>query len=119
MSVNASENDNTYLNPLLLEIDAQSQLLPEHDVGVVRLVEGALELLELLLGEDGAVAALALGRRAREPGQRGRRVAAVQPCVRGAVAHAAVRAAHACKRDGYLEPTYNVLYLSINTVVKF
>lgn len=51
---------NSHLDPLLDKVHLISQLLPEEDVWVVCGVEGQLELLELLLGEDGAVPSLSL-----------------------------------------------------------
>lgn len=50
----------SYLDPLLLEVDLQCELFPEHDVRIMSLLEGGLELLELLLAEDGPVATLPL-----------------------------------------------------------
>lgn len=58
----------THLNSFLLEVDLESELFPEHDVGIVRLVERRLQLLQLFLGEDGAVSSFALGRRRRVVG---------------------------------------------------
>lgn len=55
----------TYLDALFFQVHGEGELLAEQDVGVVRLQEGGLELLELLFREDGAVATLplAVGRR--------------------------------------------------------
>jgi len=52
-----------YLDAFFLEVDFEGELLPEDDVRVVRFLKGGLQLLELLLGENGAVASLSLGRR--------------------------------------------------------
>ena len=41
----------TYLDSFLLQIRLHRQLLAEDDVGVVRLLEGGLKLLQLFLGE--------------------------------------------------------------------
>lgn len=44
-----------YLNPDLWQVDLHGQLLSTVHVGIVRLLEGALELVELVGGEGGAV----------------------------------------------------------------
>lgn len=56
-------NYETHLDSLFLEIHFEGQLLTQHYVRVVRLVERGLQLLQLLLGEDGAMATLPLRRR--------------------------------------------------------
>lgn len=67
----------THLYPFLLEVDLERQLFPEKHVRVVRFGESPLELLQLLLREDGSVAAFPLAAGARPPEQRG----GVQPVV--------------------------------------
>jgi len=52
----------THLNSFFLEVNFESELLPEDDVGVVRLLKGGFQLLELLLGENRSVASFSLGR---------------------------------------------------------
>lgn len=52
----------TYLHPLLLQINLHGKLFAQHHIGIMRFVEGGLQLLELLLGEDGAMAALSFWR---------------------------------------------------------
>ena len=49
-----------YLDSLFLEVHGEGQLLAEEHVRVVSLKESRLQFLQLLLGEDGPVAALAL-----------------------------------------------------------
>lgn len=51
-----------YLDPLLHEINLEGELLPQKDVRVMRSLEGLFELLQLVLREDGSVAALPLAR---------------------------------------------------------
>ena len=50
----------TYLNAFLFEIDATGELLAQHHVRIVGLVERELQLFQLLLAEYGAVTPLAL-----------------------------------------------------------
>ena len=49
-----------YLDPNLWEVDLHGQLLAAVHVGVVGLLEGALQLVELVGGEGGAVAPVLL-----------------------------------------------------------
>lgn len=68
-----NQRDSPYLHTFFLEVDFEGQLFPEEDVGVVGLGEGSLQLLKLLLGEDGPVAPLPLPAGAR-PAEEGRGV---------------------------------------------
>lgn len=53
----------TYLYTLLFQVHLQGQLFAQHYVGVVRLLEGRLQLLQLFFRENGAMTAFPLGRR--------------------------------------------------------
>lgn len=53
----------TYLYTLLFQVHLQGQLFAQHYVGVVCLLEGRLQLLQLFFRENGAMTAFPLGRR--------------------------------------------------------
>lgn len=50
-----------YLDSFLFEFDLDGELFPQYNVRVVGLLERSFELVELLLGEDGAMTPLPLG----------------------------------------------------------
>lgn len=56
-------NNDAYLNALLLQVHLQGERFARHHVRIVRGAERLLQLLQLLLGEDGAMTALPLRRR--------------------------------------------------------
>lgn len=47
----------SHLHPRLAEVEPHGELLAREHVGVLRLVEGALELVQLVRGEGGPAAA--------------------------------------------------------------
>jgi hypothetical protein len=73
----------THLYSLLLEVDLEGELLAQKDVRVVGLVEGRLELLELLLREYRPVSALALGHGPDPGGPARAQLVRVGPVVEG------------------------------------
>lgn len=54
----------SHLHSSFTKIQPHSEFLPREHVGVLRLVEGALQLVQLVRGERGAAAAHLLGQRA-------------------------------------------------------